>query len=448
VLRFGAGTQARVDNVDDAYTWGCWRASGEGTKVDGPNLGQYCRQKFGPEAQEYLEGQPQGRQAAYKWRCRQPVPTALEKVATVSFKSTLGTPTATVPYESFHEYDPDPNNPPDTKVRAKTTLYPWVGRHVTFLVPTPNGHPTDKDKGDPEVMKRMLNVFDETYEYFVDVVGGAPARSKYDTQGRLTIAAIEPTCGAACGLIGATGIEMSNGVYVSLYDSVSQSLKDNKSPPEVDQAVFYEFGRNFWVFTDKLAYQEIEETQPDGTKVKLDVPGAVITGYAIAMRFHAMDGVGVTGSQFKPTVTFKQLRERVSSLVDDYVADPSLTWENTLGRGKGIPHRRDAAGNLTDVFEHTAKDFFASFLLRLVKAHGGSPNANRAYLKRLWSQVREQPNRQTTEDARENFIVAASLAANTNLAPVFEKWRWPPLRPEALEKLKGLRAPKLSEYGL
>jgi hypothetical protein len=75
-------------------------------------------------------------------------------------------------------------------------------------------------------------------------------------------------------------------------------------------------------------------------------------------------------------------------------------------------------------------DLFASTLLRLAKVHGG-----RGYLQKLWSSARNLPTANTTQDAQDNFVLAASTAANANLVDVFTQlWKWK-LSPAVTSKL-------------
>jgi len=66
--------------------------------------------------------------------------------------------------------------------------------------------------------------------------------------------------------LGATGIELQTDFFKILYNSV----KDFR---EYDQVIFYEFGRNFWLFHDQLEYKG------------KDASGAVTTGNAFLCRF-------------------------------------------------------------------------------------------------------------------------------------------------------------------
>ena len=216
----------------------------------------------------------------------------------------------------------------------KLQRFAWMGRRVAFL--------TVRDDLDPAVMSKLCGTFDKVYDFYHDATGQEPAKAKL-YEGRLTVAEVEKTCGAGCGYLGATGIELMPACFRELYDGVA---KHN----EYDQALPYEFGRNFWFYSPQLTYKSGAYTD------------SVVTGYAVFMRFLALDAAGAKLGPFRDR-SGKEFRQEVVGLVDHYVADPSLTWENTLKRGVAPANPMDLGGT----------DLFASFCFRLCRDNGG-PN--------------------------------------------------------------------------
>ena len=160
----------------------------------------------------------------------------------------------------------------------------------------------------------------------------------------------------------------------------------------------YEFGRNFWFYSPQLAYQKPVSDR------------SVVTGYAVFMRMAALDAAEAKLGPFRDK-SGAEFRKIMESLVDLYEADKSLTWENTL--------KVDAAPQ--NPLGLNGTDLFASFCLRLARDHGG-----RDFVKRLWHAAGDLPAAKTTQDAVDNFIVAASRAARKDLGPIFaDRWRWP-----------------------
>ena len=116
----------------------------------------------------------------------------------------------------------------------------WVGRNVAFL--------TASSVKDPVVMDKLTTTFDAVFDYYADATGQLP--SPYLTyQGRSLVAEVDVSCGAGCGFLGATGVELAAGYFGVLYDGVRVS-------DQYDQVLFYEFGRNFYFYDGKIRYKE------------------------------------------------------------------------------------------------------------------------------------------------------------------------------------------------
>ena len=263
----------------------------------------------------------------------------------------------------------------------KVTRFAWLGRHVAIQ--------TVREDLDPKTMKGLCDTFDKVYDYYHEATQREPEKAEI-FQGHTTITEIEKTCGAGCGNMGATGIEIMPGNFQELYDGFQKH-------GEIDQVLPYEFGRNFWFYSRQSAPRRGAYAD------------SIITGYAVFMRFMALDAAGAKLGPFNRH-SGKRFREEVEGLVDHYAADPSLNPENTLGQGRG-PANRMGLGST---------DLFASFCFRLCRDHGGAK-----YAAKLWQAVQKRPRARTTQDAIDNFVVAASVAAGDDLSPLFTKtWRW------------------------
>ena len=273
--------------------------------------------------------------------------------------------------------------------------YAYTGDKVALLLPS--------STYDPFVIQSLLQAYDGAYNFYAQATGSVPSEaSTYD--GRLTIAVVDDTCGAGCGYLGFTGIELLDDFWLETYDAV---LFDN----QYDQIVFYELGRNFWFYEDEIALKP-----PDSI-------GVIPTGYAVAMRFESMDAAGVDGAPFG-ALEFEDFRAQVRGLVDQYESDPSLTFDNTIRIGESpLPWG--------------ATDLFASFYLRLADEFG-------CFRSSIWRNVAAMPPALTTVDAIDNFAIAASLSAGRNLADRFrEDWRWP-ISDDAVAALDDFMDPDLS----
>lgn len=264
---------------------------------------------------------------------------------------------------------------------ADLLLFPWEGKNLVLLTASPNY--------DPSVMARILTTLDAAYAYYATVTGRTPSLYK-NINGKATIAEVAETCGAGCGYLGATGIEIMPAYFNTLYSQVAANNL-------YDQVLFYELGRNFSFYINQVEYKDSNL-------------GTVITGYAVYMRFKSMEAAGAQGAPFNGH-SFESFKSEVAGLVDSYEADPSLNWENTLKIGKAPPNAMNLGG----------PDLLASMIMRLERDYGGE-----AFVRRFWQEVGNQPSAVTTNDALNNFVRAASAAAGTDLTSLFQnRWRWP-----------------------
>lgn len=256
-------------------------------------------------------------------------------------------------------------------------LYAYEGSHIVLL--------PRKNNLNPVTIQKLISVFDSVYEFYASVTGQEPVLFR-NINGKTTIADVPSTCGAGCGYLGLTGIELQNHYFDILYDSVDQHNT-------FDQPLFYENGRNFWFY---------------GNKIDFTGGGSVTTGYAVYMRFKAMDYSHVNPAYFG-TTPFPVFRNAVKSLIDIYMQDTTNNWTNTIGVGH-VPANPLNLG---------ATDLFASFLMRLEENYGQD-----SFVNRIWKEVGNRPIGVTKQDAEDNFILASCAAAKCNLIPQFKIWRW------------------------
>ncbi|MFP4156775.1 MAG: DUF2341 domain-containing protein [Opitutales bacterium] len=262
------------------------------------------------------------------------------------------------------------------------TLTPHEGSELVLLTADPD---LDEVRID-----QIIEKLEAGWDYYAQSTGQTPSLY-YQYNGLPTIAEVPDgtTCGAGCGFLGATGIELTQSAFTDLYEGV----RDHN---EYDQAAFYEMGRNFWFYGDELSYHS-----PDD-------PSVISTGYAVFMRFQAMQAAGVAGGPFNGNA-FADFEAEVRSLLDTYLADGSKTWDNTLKTGQGVANDMGLG----------ATDLFASFLFRLADVYGT------AIPDTLWQEAGTLAAASDTSEAVDNLIRAASAVTGENLAPLFSYWRWP-----------------------
>jgi hypothetical protein len=275
-------------------------------------------------------------------------------------------------------------------------LFKWEGTKVMLL--------SASDTLDAITMAKWVAVMDSAYNYYTLATGREPARNTNFTyiNNRSTLADVPSTCGAGCGYLGTTGIEMLHYYFMNMYRRIRN---DN----EYDQIPFYEFGRNFWFYNNKLQYQTNDP---------------IVTGYAVFMRFMAMEYAGVNGAPFNETLPFETFKNQVKDLLPAYLNNAQLNWSNTLGVGQGVPGS-----------PWGATDLFASFCFYLKENYGGHE-----WVRNVWKFAGLRPNITSTQDAVDNFIIASSQAANVNLTSLFQSWRWP-VSMAAINELMGMFSP-------
>jgi hypothetical protein len=263
-------------------------------------------------------------------------------------------------------------------------LYPYVGTNVALM---------SRNALDPAVAARIVQTIDQAFDVYAAATGRRPSPFK-TYSGRDTVADVPHACGGGCSYVGATGIEILNPYFDYLYTNV-------RDHGLYDQVVFYELGRNFWFYDKKIAYKE-------GPGL-----GVLSTGYAVFMRFYS---VAVSNVAMAPViigtgalVPYTDVVNEVIALRTYYLADPTMTWANTLYANRA-PANKYALG---------ATDLLASFIFELWAQYGDS------FVNNLWKEVGKRPDAVTTQDAVDNFVLAASAAAGEDLTLRFQAWRWP-----------------------
>ncbi|PZU87014.1 MAG: hypothetical protein DI529_07660 [Chryseobacterium sp.] len=258
-------------------------------------------------------------------------------------------------------------------------LYAWNGTKTMIL--------SSSNTLDQTTMQKWAAAMDGTYNYYKLCTNRDPTFYTGVTylNGLSTIAEVPSTCGAGCGYLGWTGIELQTTYFNNFYNTLHNNNQYSQEP-------FYEFGRNFWFYDNQLKYKSNDP---------------IVTGYAVFMRFMAIDNQSLAGANFN-SWTYPQFESNVRNLFTTYMSDANLSWNNTLGIGTGI-----SGSGLG------ATDLFASFCFKLHDLYGEN------WVRNVWKFAGTRPSANTTQDAVDNFIIAASQAANINLASTFISWKWP-----------------------
>lgn len=253
-------------------------------------------------------------------------------------------------------------------------LTPWQGSNIVYL--------TQRDDLDPSVMGRIVSATDAAYGVYQTFTGREPTPFAPTTlNGRSTIAEVPDgaTCGAGCGYLGLTGIELASPYFRILYDRVA-------ADGLYDQAVFYELGRNFWFYQSQLG--------------ALD---PFVTGFAIANRFVSMGEADLPGAPFNG-IPFEEFQNSITSdLLDIYFGTPGANWENTLGQNRAP----------TNPFGWGAPDLAASFFYSIYSDNGLNGYAS------FFQELSLLPPAADAANAVANFQIAAQRATGRDYGELF-----------------------------
>jgi hypothetical protein len=275
-------------------------------------------------------------------------------VASLALASAAGAQAGTVPYQTI--------NGRTLQLRA------FVGRNMALLLDPARSV-------DQSVTERVRTALDQAWGYHVDFSGRTPTPYR-NHAGKTTVAEVAESAFRA----GFAGVEVAPS-SVSLL--LSEARRDR-----YNQAAFFVMARNFWFYEAPLG------------KIS-----AFQTGFAHLQRFHSMDAAGVTGAPWDDTLDFDHYRRSiVIEMLARYLADSTLTWENTLGADKGPanPHGW-GAGELA-----------AGFLHRIRRDHG------EAGYRRFWRMMRDAPAAESAKEAASRFVQIARLATGTDYRGLFK----------------------------
>jgi hypothetical protein len=246
--------------------------------------------------------------------------------------------------------------------KQQLQLRPFAGRNVVLLL-SPDRQPMQV------AVDRVLAAVDRGWDWYKDMFGRAPT-PYWQHGGKATIAEVPETCGAGCGQTGYTGIEMQPK-YADLL--LEQAARDR-----YNQLLFYELGRNFFFF-----------------RAPLGQLSALITGFAHVNRFYCMDAIGAIGGPWGDGLDWEVSRHDVLvDLLDRYLADPKLTWRNTIAEAKAPenPRKWDGAA------------FAGSLYYKIRRDHGS------AGYRRFWKLMAGAAYAETPQQSVERFVQIARAA--------------------------------------
>jgi hypothetical protein len=287
------------------------------------------------------------------------------------------------------DYAPLAFRPEVWKAKGQDTrMSPWVGERVVFLS-------LASVEIEPGLMRLWVDRLDAGWKVYLDLTGTRPEPFKV-WEGRAVIAAVpnhEFTCGAGCGYVGHTGIELA-----MFYEHDLPRLA--RRPEVMPHYVFYEMGRNHFTFGDRHS--------------------CFTTGFAVFMRYVCMDALGVADEDRRTREVIEGVEERIATSAMPFLR----TFTNVAGLDEKAPRVHDAEGRAIQPSDQPVT--YAAAMLRLRRLYGGD-----AWLKRFFAALRRCPDAKadTEQGALRQCLgwyVAASVAAGRDLRCEFvDRWRLP-----------------------
>jgi serralysin len=254
----------------------------------------------------------------------------------------------------------------------KTTIQvrPYAGRNVVVMVDPARST-------DPGVIQRIVTSIDRAWDWYRAHLGVLPQPWNL-YQGKLATVAenAQDAAAFARGWLSYTGIEIGTS-------SMSRLLLE-ANLDRYNQAVFYELGRNFWRFDEQL-----------GAMAKEANGGVFTTGFAHVHRFYSMEASGIVGAPWDDTLDFDAFKHSILvEMLDRYLADSSLNWENTLAANRAP----------VNPYGWTADHLAAAMFHRIRRDHGY------AGARRFWQLMSKAPKAATAREAAANFVRVAAAA--------------------------------------
>jgi hypothetical protein len=265
-------------------------------------------------------------------------------------------------------------------------LTPWTGTNVVFL--------TTDDTLDQSLMGNWVSRLDAGWHVYADLTGQAPSPAR-QIEGKVTIAAVpgyDLTCGAGCGYVGATGIELA-----MFYDNNYPELKTH--PNAMPHYVFYEMGRNYYTFGDRHS--------------------CFITGFAVFMRYVCMDALKCEDTDAETRKVIEGVEPRFSTSKLSF-----LDLFTMVGMGEKVSRIKDESGKVIEPSDQPV--CYSSAMLRLRRENGGD-----GWVKRFFHELAAAPtsNPDTKKGALNQswyWLLCSSVAAQKDLSPVFAgEWKLP-----------------------
>lgn len=253
------------------------------------------------------------------------------------------------------------------------SLRAFQGESVILLVPQDQVFAVD-----PGQVREILRRLDLSWEYYLHTMGREPplygdriTMADASSPPHLpTLAVVESSCGAGCGLVGAASLEIGVGIWQETYQNAV-------SGGETRGVFEYEMGRNYWLYGSVFH-------APDVPSYHLATAFATIFGYQAGV---------AGGSTQEPGHELVDWVASYRAAFDAYLQAPN--WRLIRDGGQ------------------SGEKIVGGLWLYLEEQYGSGFHA------RFFRQANQLAAAANLDEAVSNYIIAASVAAGQNLVEFF-----------------------------
>ena len=256
---------------------------------------------------------------------------------------------------------------------------------------------TNEQLADLITLKKILDRADNLFKFYLKNMGYEPPGGNNRYSNKCNVFFGNPSCGSGCGLLGAKGIEVSG--FNNIFFNLKYNLNVNR-----DVIIGYEFGRNFFTFSDKILFPFKPNTDEKN--------GGFAEAFADLMYLYAFDEVITEPSQRELNETLLNIPWALKGF-RGYINDTTATPYNCFAKWEKLgvidPNRNSATwhGYAAYPSQTTIVGIFETFDKKLL-------------FPQFFQILRQRPSVRTIEDALSNIAYSTSLAMNQNLAPFFK----------------------------
>jgi hypothetical protein len=208
---------------------------------------------------------------------------------------------------------------------------------------------------------------------------------------QISIAVVDNTCGPGCGELNGNRLEIESGRFDILYENV---VEDN----HLDHLLFYELGRIYWIFGDKLSCDDEKLNQ------------VIHTGFAIFMR----------------DVIIKKMGKRCASIngiaYQDYLKNKHLEFDYYKKQNEiDFEQLVNLKSVKQDDVEMKATRIFASMLNQLYENYGES-----SFTNEFSKNIKTCTPPENSTELYTNLFKTSTTSCKSDLRELFtEEWKIP-----------------------